>query len=203
MRLEWRLIVGAVAALALGTLFAEAYTRLAIPYYSLVAHWIGAEHSWQITGLDIAPNESGPGAVLRLSGALPGSDGDAQPAAILTSKLQVAAVVESPVIFWACLLMWPVSSSRERLALLALGLPMFLGLEAATTICQLLGPFAYGSAVLGGEPDPVTLWERWSRFLEGGGRIALALCSAMLAIAVAHRVWQRPHGLSYVSRYAR
>ena len=76
MRLEWRLILGAVVALALGTICAEPYARLALPYYSLVAHWIGAEHAWQITGLDIAPNESGPGEVLRLTGTLRGSNGD-------------------------------------------------------------------------------------------------------------------------------
>jgi hypothetical protein len=196
MRPEWRLVVGAGVALALGTMCAEPYARMAMPYYNLVARWIAAGHPWQIIGLDIAPGQSGPGAVLRLTGAILGGTGDAQPAATLTSSLQVAAVVEAPLIYWTCLLLWP-ATCRERLARLLLGIPLFLGLEAATTACQLLDPFAYGSAVLAGASDPVTSWELWTRFLESGGRVVVPLCAAILGITAARAL------LSYASRYAR
>jgi len=65
------------------------------------------------------------------------------------------------------------------------GIPVFLGLEAATTVCQLLSPLAYGSAVLTGDASPLTWWDRWSRFLENGRRIALAVTAATLAVAAA------------------
>jgi hypothetical protein len=125
MRLEWRLALGAAAALTLGTLCAEPYARLAIHYYGLVAHWIADGHPWQIVRLDIAQGESGPGAVLRLIGAVVQYPDDTQPAAVLISRLQVAAVIEAPTIFWTVLLLWP-ASRWERLGFLCLGIPVFL-----------------------------------------------------------------------------
>jgi hypothetical protein len=184
VRAELRLLIVAAVALTAGALGAETYARLAIPYYSLIAHWVAAGHPWQIIGLEIAPGQSGPGALLRLKGALLGATGDGRPSAILISKLQVAAVVESPLIFWATLMLWPMRSYRQRLVLLGLGIPVFLCLEAATTVSQLLGPFADGTALMGGAVDPLTVWDRWSRFLEAGGRVALALCAAIFTISV-------------------
>ena len=169
--------------LTVGTIGAETYASLATPYYTSAARWIALGHPWEIVNVGVVPNSSGPGVILQLTGTVSERADDGQPAAAVTSKLQVGAVVESPVIFWTLLLLWPAGSLRERLAFLALGTPVFLGLEAVTTVCQLVSPFAYGSAVLAGDSDPVTTWERWSRFLEAGGRVALALAAALLTIA--------------------
>jgi hypothetical protein len=59
---------------------------------------------------------------------------------------------------------------------------VFLALEAATTGCQLLHSMAEASAILAGE-DPVTFWERWSRFLEAGGRFVLEVATALVTVA--------------------
>jgi hypothetical protein len=64
---------------------------------------------------------------------------------------------------------------------------VFVLLEAATTVCQLMNPLAYASAVLAGERDPLTAWECWSRFLEDGGRVGLAVVAAALVAAGAAR----------------
>jgi hypothetical protein len=184
MRREWRWILAAVVALTVGAIGAEAYSRLAAPYYTAAARWITLGHPWEIVDIEVVPNSSGPGVILQLTGTVRERADDSQPAAAATSKLQVGAVVESPVIFWTLLLLWPAGSFRERLACLALGTPVFLGLEAATTTCQLVSPLAYGSAVLAGDPDPVTSWQRWSWFLEAGGRVALALAAAMIPITM-------------------
>ena len=93
-------------------------------------------------------------------------------------------MIEGPLIYWSLLLAWP-APWRLRAARLLLGIPLFLGLEAATTVCQLLNGFAETSAILAGAGDPVTAWERWSRFIESGGRDVLAVCAALLTIAVA------------------
>jgi hypothetical protein len=77
-----------------------------------------------------------------------------------------------------------MATPRRRLACLALGIPVFLALEASTTGCQLVHSMAQASAMLAGEPDPLTAWERWSRFLEAGGRFALEVCSALSLIAL-------------------
>jgi hypothetical protein len=184
MRHEWRWIFAAVAALAVGAIGAKSYARLAAPYYTVAARWIALGHPWEVVNVDVAPGSSGRGAILRLTGTVRKQADASQPAAKLIAKLQVAAVVESPVVYWMLLSLWPLQSGRERLWLLALGIPVFLFLETATTVCQLLNPLAYGSAVLAGNPNPVTWWERWSRFIEGGGRVVLAVAAALITVTM-------------------
>jgi hypothetical protein len=184
MRREWRWALAAVAALAVGAICAEPYARLASPCYAAMARLIAQTHPWEIVGVDVAPNANGPGSVLRLTGLVRERRDDPVPAGKLVSKLQVAAIVASPAIFWTLLLVWPAVSIRQRLAFLAAGVPIFVCLEMATTVCQLLSPLAYGSAVLAGESNPVTVWERWSRFIENGGRFALAVLAAMITVSL-------------------
>jgi len=182
VRREIRWVVVAVTTLTLGATCAEPYARLAAPYYAVVARLIAQAHPWQIVDLSVGPGTSGPGRVMRLTGLVREQRDDPEPAAKIDCRLQVAAVVESPVIFWTLLLLWPAASIRQRLAFLASGFPVFLCLEAATSVCQLVNPLAYASAVLAGDPEPLTLWERWSRFIESGGRVVLAVCAAILTV---------------------
>ncbi len=184
MRRESLWIIAAVAALAVGAIGAKSYAILAARYYTVAAHWISLGHPWEVVNIDVVPSSSGAGAILRLTGTVREGVDDKHPAAWVVSKLQVASVVQSPLVFWILLLLWPVQSYRERLRVLALGIPVFLCLETATTVCQLLNPLAYGSAVLGGDPDPITWWERWSRFLESGGRVSLALGAALITVSM-------------------
>jgi hypothetical protein len=71
---------------------------------------------------------------------------------------------------------------RGLLIRLGAGIPVFLVLEAATTGCQLVHSMAQASAILAGQPDPLTVWERWSRFLEAGGRFALEVGAALITV---------------------
>ncbi len=188
MRPDWRWILVPIVALAGGAFAAKPYARLAAPYYHAVAQILAQGRPWQIASVEVGSSASSPGAVLRLTGYVREFFSDVQPAAKLVGKLQVSAVIESPLIFWSLLLAWPAAGHRQRLARLALGIPVFLLLEAGTTVCQLLNPLAYASAVLAGDPDPVTSWEHWSRFLEAGGRVALAIAGALVTIGVSQFV---------------
>jgi hypothetical protein len=76
---------------------------------------------------------------------------------------------------------------RKRWIRLAVGIPVFLGVEAITTAVQLMHSMAEVSALLAGELNPVTLWERWSRFLESGGQVVLACGFAILVLASTKR----------------
>lgn len=183
LRREWRWLIIATAALATGALGARSYARLAAPYYAMVARLVCRSHAWQIDGVQVV-SQSGPGAVLQLTGTVRQRSDDPLPAARLVSKLQVAAVTQSPVIFWSVLLAWPMRGWRQRLKLLLLGVPMLLALEAATSVCQLLTPFAYVSALLSGHANHTSGWEHWSRFLEEGGRVVLALGAALCVVAL-------------------
>jgi hypothetical protein len=73
------------------------------------------------------------------------------------------------------------------------GIPVFLGLEGITTGIQLMHSLAEVSAILAGETNPLTLWERWSRFLEASGRFVIEVCAALLTIAIVQRASHTTH----------
>jgi hypothetical protein len=41
------------------------------------------------------------------------------------------------------------------------------------------------TALLAGEKNPLTPWERWSRFLEAGGRFVVEISAALIAVTMA------------------
>jgi len=187
MRLERRWFIAAVVALLVGTLGAQTYTQLAAPYYRTAATWIAGGRPWTITRIDVASDAARPGVFVRLHGEVRAVTNAARPAAAVIGRVQAGAAIEGPLILWTVLLAWP-GETRRRGALLIVGVPVFLGLEAATTVCQLLSGFAAASAVIAGDAAAITGWERWSRFMEFGGRDVLALCAALLTVASARRL---------------
>jgi hypothetical protein len=187
---RWALV--ATVAIVSGTLGAESYARLALPYYAVAARWVARSHPWQIGDLSVTRGNSGLSAILRMRGTVSERMNDPVPAAWFDGKLDASAIAESPVVFWALLIAWPTRSRRERVTLVMIGVPIFLCLEMTTTVLQLLNPPAQVSAMLAGDPDPVTWWERWSRFLEAGGRVALALVAALIPIGITRMVCRPP-----------
>lgn len=182
----------AVAALAIGVTAAEPYARLAAPYYAFVARLLAQGHPWEILDVLVGKDETGQTTVLRLDATVRRMRDDPAPAAIVNSGLHLGALAQNPVIFWSVLLLWPTRLIGPRWRVLLVGIPVFLGLEAATTVCQLLNPLADASAVLAGDPTPFTVWEGWSRFLESGGRFVLALGAGLLTLAAAAALQWRP-----------
>jgi hypothetical protein len=182
----------AAAALAAGAALAEPYAHLAAPYYAAVARLIARAHPWAIQQVTVAPDPGGRGSVLRLVGEVRRQRDDPKPAALVVTRVQVGEAIGTPIVFWTLLLIWPAASARQRLVRLALGAAVFLGLEAITTGVQLMHSMAEASAMLEGgsrgtQPDdPLTLWERWSRFLEAGGDFALAVAGALATLALAN-----------------
>jgi hypothetical protein len=205
---EWRWPAIAIVALLAGAFGAQPYVQLLAPYYRSAAVWLAKGRPWTITRVDVAEDAARPGVFVRLHGEINAqpvpartttlvaqptasvvqpTTSVARPAASVIGRVQAGAAIEGPLLFWTLLLAWP-AALRRRAVLLLMGIPIFLGLEAATTVCQLLSGFAEASAVLAGDFDPLTGWERWSRFLESGGRDVLAVCAALLTIAGARRL---------------
>jgi hypothetical protein len=137
MRPEWHWPIVAVSALAVGAFGAESYARALTPYYRAVATFVARGRPWTITDIDVAHQDGHPGMFLHLHGEVRKTSGAARPRAVLTTRVQVGAVAEGPLIFWALLLLWPVPSARRRLVFIACGIPLCLTVEAATTVCQL------------------------------------------------------------------
>jgi hypothetical protein len=187
MRRELRWALAASAALGLGVTFAEPYARLAAPYYAAVARLVAADHPWKVTSVDVRPGKSRLSAELQLGALIRRRREDPAPSARVIGRVQVGEVVETPVVFWTLVLMWPAGARRDRALRLVAAVPVFLGLEALTTVAQLMLPMAQASAILGGDSDPVTAWDHWSRFLEAGGRFMIEVCAALLPIALLPR----------------
>lgn len=188
MRPEWRRALLAVVALVVASICAHGYARVAASYYAAVDRFVAIGYPWDILSVSVEPSDVSPGSVLRLVGDVRRHANDERPAARVVARVQVGEAVETPVVFWTMLLLWPAATVRQRLVRCALGLPIFLGLETITTAVQLIHNLPEASALLAGETDPITIWERWSRFLEGGGRFAVEVCAVLLTVAIASRL---------------
>jgi hypothetical protein len=192
MRSERRRILAAVLivalALAAGIYAGGAYARRAAPFYAAAAALIAKAHPWKVNGVRVSVDQGMHGQVLRLTGEVRRSADDARPAAIIESHVQVGEVIETPVIFFSLLLLWPALTIRERVWRLALAVPAFFVLEILTTVCELLRPLAEASALLNGEAHPLTLWERWTRLLEAGGRFVLEIAGVILTVGWARKL---------------
>jgi hypothetical protein len=200
MRAEWRAAIAAGLALAAAALFAAPYARLAAPYCAAVDRLVARAHPWTIDQVAVAPDPSGRGTVLHLVGEVRRARTDPRPAVVVESRVQIGEVIEIPIVFWTLLLLWPAASPYGRALRLASGVAVFLCLEALTTAVELLEPLADASAILLGEVDPLTPWERWSRFLESGGNVALAAAGALAALALANVAARALERLTAVGR---
>jgi len=177
--------LGAVTAFAIGVTFAAPYARLAAPYYAAVDRLFAVGHPWTIVSVSVEPGTKSPSPELQLTGDIRRRPEDLRASGRIISHVQVGEAVESPVVFWGLVLLWPAGATRQRLLTLAIGVPIFLGLEAITTAVQLMHSMAEVSALLAGATNPLTLWERWSRFLEAGGRFVVEIFAALIAVSLA------------------
>jgi hypothetical protein len=189
MRREWYWALFAAGAFAVGVLGAESYARLAAPGLAAAATLIAGAHPWTVHEVTVVREGPGRSSVLRVQGEVRKQSSDPAPATIVVGRIAVGEVVEVPVVFWTLLLLWPARDGRERWLRAAVGVPVFLALEIAFAGCQLLWPMADASAVLAGDPDPLPLWERCSRFLEAGGGFVLSAASALFTVAAVQ--WHR------------
>lgn len=198
MRPDFGWGVAAVVALALGVTCAEPYARLAAPYYACVDRFIARGHPWEVTGVDVRPGKSNLTAELQLRANVFRYQGAPNRAARVVGRVQVGEVIETPLVFWTLLLLWPEESIRQRVIRVVVGIPVFLGLEAITTAAQLMLPMVQASAILAGDSQQVTPWDLWSRFLEAGGQFVLALGFAILVAATTRRSRPRPDAATAV-----
>jgi len=184
MRRELRWGAISIAILVVASLGAEGYARLAAPYYAAVARLVALGHPWQIVSVEVEPSDVGPGSVLLLVGDIRRDAEDARPAARVVARVHVGEAVETPAVFWTMLVLWPAASFHRRLARIAVGVPIFLGLETVTTALQLVHGMAEAAAFLASGSDALTLGERWARFLEAGGHFGIEVCGALLVIVL-------------------
>ena len=184
MRPEWRWLIASAAALTIGIFFAAPYARLAAPLYEMLSDLWTGNHPWTVMRVEVAPGAHGLGAELQLTGSVRRNELSMRPAARVIGRVQVGEVIETPLVFWTVLLVWPAQSRRQWALRALIGVPIYIVLEALTTTVQLVLPMAQASAMLAADQHPITLWDRWSRFLESGGQFVVASGAAMLLAAL-------------------
>jgi len=103
----------------------------------------------------------------------------------------LASSVLRPVIFGFVLIaVWPAQRSRQYLWRLVIAAPLLLMLVLLDVPFVLLGEVweLVIAATAPGNFSPLIVWKD---FLQGGGRLALALCVSLVAIAVARWISNR------------
>jgi len=181
MRLEIRWALVAVVVLGIGATFAESYAKVMAPYYRTTAVLLSVGRPWEVTSVAVRPAKSGRSLELQLHGLIRRHTEDTRPSALAIGRLQIGEVVETPVVFWALVLLWPAESTRRRVVRVAVALPAFLLAEAITTTPHLVEAMAMASATLAGDPDPAWFW--WTRFLEAGGHFVVTVALALIVVA--------------------
>jgi hypothetical protein len=192
MTVVTRALGAALVLSVLGTLAAAPYARLVAPLLERIAVGLGSVHGWQVEQALVERDARTGATVLRLQGTVRKGRAATDPWARINSHADAGAIVETPIVFLTVLIAWPARSARRRLALLALGLPVLLGVDALASAAALLDGFANAQAALDGRAGSVSAWERWSDFCESGGRVALAIAAAVLLAALAGAAPPRP-----------
>ncbi len=182
---HWRLAILGSVLLALGGLIAPGYARVAVPYYQFTAQLIASSQGWYVDRVQIVDSVPGHPRTLQLVGRVYDPTLHRHGFATVTGVIQIAAVLQGPLVFIGVVLLLPAGSWREWRRRLLLGLPVLLLLDALTTVLSLLHAFAEANAIYMGEATPTTPWEIWTRVLESGGRIALAGLGGLATVGLA------------------
>jgi hypothetical protein len=187
---RWAAVIAIVGVV--GFAGAERYAKLLAPAYEGALRLLAGQNAWDITRFTIDDSGRDHAVILRVGGTVHRTADPSTSSATVNVTRPVGSLIELAVVFWVLVLGWPVAERRQRLVLVAIGVPVLLLADIASTGCSLAGQFADARAMLqlaadtGAIPEvneAWTLWERWSRFLEGGGRIVIGVVLALAVIA--------------------
>jgi hypothetical protein len=120
------------------------------------------------------------------------------PDGFMEVNLGAAGLLQYALLLLILVLAWPLSGAVELFARLLISVPLLAALLVipgpSTALSLVWGPFHEAL-------DPNTFWPilAWSRFLSGGGGVAIALIMAAAAIGLAQKA---RHRTATISRYA-
>ena len=183
MRLSRSLLLIAVLV-ALAPWTAAPYARLVAPFHALAGAIVGRYAGWEVVKTAVEDTPGQHGRALALTADLYRRPSDRTAAARVVGRVTVGGVVEGPLVYLGLLALWPVRDWRERARLLCLALPGLAVIELLTTLPELLHTLPSVVGEIAGLPQAYTPWDRWTELLSGGGRFAIEVSAALLAIAV-------------------
>ncbi|MBU1425972.1 MAG: hypothetical protein KKH12_08755 [Gammaproteobacteria bacterium] len=176
--------------LALSLQFGRQYVELLLPLYRWEIGWCAPDYSVQ----SLAVQESRGEAVVALNVKLmrytfvaghllhPGGD--------ISSSTLAGHALQHALLIFSLLAAWPASGFSRRIALFCLAVPLLLLVEMLDVPLVLLG--SNEDIILANvAPTADSLLVSWMNFMNGGGRLALPIAAALVAIGTGRILGQR------------
>jgi hypothetical protein len=187
-----RLILAYGLVMAIVLTFGDAYVDRLIPLYRLPVEWLLPEFRIESLGLARVNNEPVIALKLVLEETLWIGAKPVPPGGDLSASTLRGHALQHPILLYTLLLAWPGLFGPAGVARLSISIPLLLLVELLDVPLVLVGSVqdlllaTLAPGRLGHDP-----WIGWMDFLNGGGRLALALMAAALSLAGGQAVAQR------------
>ncbi len=188
LRILLRLTLAAGVSIPLTVFFGEALVESWLPAYRLVFGWVGEEFRL----LSLVMDHEGADRVLRATvtwkhiAVIGGQVIYPDPLGVANASTLIAHALQGPLVAVLAAVAWPTQCRREfawRLLLLA---PLLLVVVLSDLPCVLAAEI-WEVVIDTLAPGTVSPLVAWKNFLQGGGRYALGLAVAALAVQWARR----------------
>lgn len=170
-----------IVLLALSLQLGQHYVGFWLPLYRWEIGWLFPD--FQIGGLVLADNRGESVVALNLNlvhyTVLAGQV--LHPGGSVSSSTLTGHALQHPLVLLSLLIAWPTSNLPHRIALLCLSLPFLLLIEMLDVPLVLLGSIE--DLILANvRHDTSSFLVAWMNFMNGGGRLALSIVAALVAI---------------------
>jgi len=198
LRFLIRLLLVSFALLWLARLFTDDVIQFLLPV--IRAEVTAIDDNLAILSLDLSP--AGEGKTLRLRGNLARPQHyrqgviyplgwNSNTAGWYQVDLNAGAALQSSLILLIAVLGWPQRSAADTAACALIAVPLTVILFVLDTPLDLLGNFQE-AVIRDLDPRAISPLFAWDKFLAGGGRTALALAFAAIAISIQRTLFKNP-----------
>jgi len=176
-----RFLAAYLALLVLSLFFGNEYAGLMLPLYRWVIDHLTQDYTIQSL---VVGEVHGEGALILnlLTRYIVIGSHVVPPGIAITCSTLVGHALQHPLLVVSLAVAWPASSPAQRLARLCCTLPFLLLVESTDIPLVLLGS-AQDLLAANLSPADSSVLAGWMNFLNGGGRPALSLFAALLAVA--------------------
>jgi hypothetical protein len=168
--------------------FGQHYIELLLPLYRWEIAWLAPDY--HIVSLAIADSHNESVIALNLDlirytvvagHALPPTSG-------ISSSTLVGHALQHPLVMMCLLAAWPTANNIQRIKLFVIAVPLLLLVEMLDVPMVLLGSIE-DLMIANIAPDKFSFLVAWMNFMNGGGRLALSIAAALVAVGLGN-MWR-------------
>lgn len=189
LRLVLVLVPVYLGLLLLSLKFGSRYLELLLPLYRWELAQLAPDYA--VRSLDLARlhGEEVVALTVRVARYLVVEGRVLPPGGDINASTLAGNALQHPIVIFSLLLSWPRIALARRPVLILLGLPLLLLVELVDVPLVLLGSIR-DLLLANLAPGTYSLLVGWMNFLNGGGRLALSLAAALIAIAAYRRLFR-------------